>query len=111
MIQVSTPDADGKIIHTVQPYQTLITIAQAYRVSVDTILALNGLQMDWPLQIGQKLVISSNVPHPEGSATPWPARPHRDVDPRQRWQVLPQRAERRNPVVALPENTPSACTI
>ena len=32
MIQVSTPDADGKVVHTVQAYQTLITIAQAYGV-------------------------------------------------------------------------------
>lgn len=52
------PDADGKIIHEVQPYQALITIAEAYHVSVDQILALNGLQAEWPLQIGQKLVIS-----------------------------------------------------
>ena len=66
MIQVSTPDQGGKIVHTVQAYQTLITIAQAYRISVDTILALNGIKAEWPLQIGQKLVI-----HP-GSVTPTP---------------------------------------
>jgi LysM repeat protein len=36
----------------------LITISDAYHVPVDRILALNGLQADWPLQIGQKLVIS-----------------------------------------------------
>ena len=34
-------------------------IAQAYKVPADTILNLNGLQVDWPLQIGQKLLISS----------------------------------------------------
>jgi len=62
MIVPQTPDADGKIIHEVQPYQALYTIAEAYHVSVDRILALNGLQADWPLQIGQKLVISpSNI--------------------------------------------------
>ena len=66
MVQVSTPDADGRIVHIVQPYQTLTTIAQAYRVSIDTILALNGLQIDWPLQIDQKLVID------RGSFTPSP---------------------------------------
>ncbi len=59
MVMVNEPGADGKIVHTVQPYQTLITIAQAYHVSVDTLLGLNGWQKDWPLQIGQKLVISS----------------------------------------------------
>lgn len=58
MVVTQTPDADGKIIHVVQPYQALSTIADAYHVSVDRILVLNGLQVDWPLQIGEKLVIS-----------------------------------------------------
>ncbi|MGB7876496.1 MAG: LysM peptidoglycan-binding domain-containing protein [Anaerolineales bacterium] len=66
MIVPQTPDADGKIIHEVQPYQALITISDAYHISVDRILALNGLQADWPLQIGQKLVISA------GNVTPSP---------------------------------------
>ena len=66
MIMLQTPDADGKIIHEVQPYQALYTIAEAYHVSVDQLLALNGLQADWPLQIGQKLVISP------GNITPSP---------------------------------------
>jgi LysM repeat protein len=66
MIVPQTPDADGKIIHEVQPYQALFTIAEAYHVSVDRILVLNGLQADWPLQIGQKLVISP------GNITPSP---------------------------------------
>ena len=58
MVVTQTPDAEGKIIHEVQPYQALIPIADAYHVSVDRILQLNGLQADWPLQIGEKLVIS-----------------------------------------------------
>ncbi len=58
MVVTQTPDADGKIIHVVEPYQALYTIADAYHVSVDRILQLNGLQPDWPLQIGQKLLIS-----------------------------------------------------
>ncbi len=66
MIVLQTPDADGRIIHEVQPYQALFTIAEAYHVSVDRILVLNGLQADWPLQIGQKLVISP------GNITPSP---------------------------------------
>ena len=66
MVVPQTPDADGKIIHEVQPYQALFTIAEAYDVSVDRILVLNGLQADWPLQIGQKLVISP------GNITPSP---------------------------------------
>ena len=66
MVVPAVPDADGRIIHIVQPYQALSTIADAYHVSVDRILVLNGLQADWPLQIGQKLMISP------GNITPSP---------------------------------------
>ena len=57
MFVPAVPDADGKIVHEVQPYQALITIADAYHISMDRLLALNGWQPDWPLQVGQKLVI------------------------------------------------------
>jgi LysM repeat protein len=66
VIVPSTPDANGRIIHEVQPYQSLSIIADAYHVTVDRILMLNGLQADWPLQIGQKLLISP------GDITPSP---------------------------------------
>jgi LysM repeat protein len=66
MIVPAAPDPDGKIVHEVQPYQALYTIAEAYHVSVDRILMLNGWQEDWPLQIGQKLVIDP------GHVTPSP---------------------------------------
>jgi LysM repeat protein len=66
MILASTPGPDGKVIHIVQAYNTLSTISKAYGVKVDAILALNGIQVDWPLQIGQKLLI-----HP-GNVTPSP---------------------------------------
>jgi LysM repeat protein len=62
----ATPDAEGKVIHEVQPYQALILIANTYEIKVDRILALNGLQADWPLQIGQKLLIDP------GNVTPSP---------------------------------------
>lgn len=57
MVMVNEPGADGKIIHEVQPYQALFSIAQAYKISVDRILALNSIQKETPLQIGQKLII------------------------------------------------------
>jgi LysM repeat protein len=65
-IQVNPPDAEGKITHVVQSYQTLSAIALAYGTTVDAILALNGLQADWSLQIGQKLIVrpSNNTPTP-----------------------------------------------
>ena len=73
MIQKSTPDAEGKVVHTVQSYQTLTTISQAYGVTVDAILNMNGIQADWPLQIGQKLLVSPGTITP--SATPRPLSP------------------------------------
>ena len=44
MVQISLPDADGKIVHTVATYQTLTTISQAYGVTINTILSLNGIR-------------------------------------------------------------------
>jgi LysM repeat protein len=79
MILASTPDADGRIIHVVQAYNTLITIAQAYQVDVPTILALNGIQEDWPLQIGQKLVIHGELVTP--TPTPLPLTPLQKLTP------------------------------
>jgi len=79
MVQVSTPDLDGKVIHAVEAYQTLITIAQAYEIQVETILVLNGIQADWPLQIGQKLVINPGSVTP--SPTPRPLTPIEKLTP------------------------------
>jgi LysM repeat protein len=65
-IQISPPDDVGRVTHVVQSYQTLSTIAKAYGTTVDKILVLNGWQVDWPLQIGQKLIIhpSNLTPSP-----------------------------------------------
>lgn len=79
MILVSQPDKDGKVVHTVAVYQTLSTIADAYKTSVDTILALNGWQTDWPLQIGQQLVIKGSNATP--SPTPRPLTPIEKLTP------------------------------
>ena len=66
MVLLAGADTEGKIVHEVQPYQALIMIANAYHVKVNKILALNGLQADWPLQIGQRLLIDP------GNVTPSP---------------------------------------
>ena len=79
MIQVSTPGPDGKVVHVVQPYQALIPIAEAYGVSVERILTLNNLQADWPLQIGQKLLIDPGWVTP--SPTPRPLTPIEKLTP------------------------------
>ena len=62
----SPPDADGKIVHTVQAYQNLSIISEVYGVPIERILELNNLTIDMPLQIGQKLLI-----YP-GNVTPTP---------------------------------------
>lgn len=62
----SPPDADGRIVHTVQAYQNLTMISEVYGLPVERILELNGLTVDMPLQIGQKLLI-----YP-GNVTPTP---------------------------------------
>ena len=79
MVQVSTPDPGGKVVHVVQAYQTLSTISQAYGIGLDRILALNGLQIDWPLQIGQKLLIDPGFVTP--SPTPRPLTPIEKLTP------------------------------
>ena len=48
-------------------------------MTVDTILRLNGLQVDWPLQIGQKLLISPGNVTP--SPTPRPLTPVEKLTP------------------------------
>jgi LysM repeat protein len=79
MVLLAAPDDEGKIVHEVQPYQALFTIADAYDVQVDTILALNSLQADWPLQIGQQLLIDPG--HITPSPTPRPLTPIEQLTP------------------------------
>lgn len=79
MFALSKPEPDGKIVHTVAMYQTLSTIAAAYGVNVDTILSLNNLQADWPLQIGQKLIVHPSLVTP--SPTPRPLSPLEKLTP------------------------------
>ena len=79
MIRISTPDADGRVVHEVQAYNTLIKISEAYNTSVEKILAHNGLQLDAPLQIGQKLVINPGNFTP--SPTPRPLTPIERLTP------------------------------
>ena len=69
-VQLSTPDREGRVIHVVQAYQTLSTIASAYGTTVDRLLALNGLQVDWPLSIGQKLLVQPSNLTPTPSLHP-----------------------------------------
>ena len=79
MFAISTPDVDGRIVHEVAAYQTLTSISQSYGVDMANILALNGIQPDWPLQVGQQLVISAGSVTP--SPTPRPLTPIEKLTP------------------------------
>jgi LysM repeat protein len=78
-VSVAAAEADGRIVHEVQVYQYLSTIANAYGVSVDTILALNYLKVDSPLSIGQKLIIRG--PDQTPTPTPLPLTPLQKLTP------------------------------
>ncbi|MHC1782928.1 MAG: LysM peptidoglycan-binding domain-containing protein [Anaerolineaceae bacterium] len=83
MIQTSPPDQDGKIVHTVQSYQTLTTISQAYGTSVENVVILNGISANTPLQIGQQLVINAGYAPPTATVTltPTPLSPLQKLTP------------------------------
>lgn len=56
-VEVSKPGPDGKVVHTVRPYEYLGKIAEAYGVTVARIAELNGIKVTTPLTIGWELVI------------------------------------------------------
>jgi uncharacterized protein YkwD len=53
----STPNADGAVIHIVQPGDSLIVIAMAYDTPLSDLLTLNGLQLNSVIRTGQQIVI------------------------------------------------------
>jgi LysM repeat protein len=63
-VSAATPAPDGSIVHIVQYGQTLATISEAYKITVDDLRSLNGMAPDnttiWP---DQKLLIKK----PEGT--------------------------------------------
>jgi LysM repeat protein len=79
MIVPVKPDKDGRVVHVVQAYHTLSTIATAYDVPMESILAYNGIQADWPLRIGQELIIQPSDVTP--SPTPRPLTPIEKLTP------------------------------
>jgi LysM repeat protein len=64
----ATPTAqpDGKLIHTVQPGESLNYIANLFGISMDDLLVLNGLSQGDILQVGQQLLIGYTI-LPDGS--------------------------------------------
>ena len=59
-ISIATPGADGSIIHVVQYGQFLENISNAYEVSLNDLLALNGLSQEAIIYPGDKLLIKAS---------------------------------------------------
>jgi LysM repeat protein len=75
----ATPEKDGSIVHEVQAYQYLSTIAEAYGVPLKTILDLNFLTENSTLSIGQKILIKG--PDQTPTPTPLPLTPLQRLTP------------------------------
>lgn len=54
---ISTPNPDGSIIHVIQPGDTLLTIAQAYHITLITLEQLNNVTNTTTIYPGHKLII------------------------------------------------------
>ncbi len=75
-VSVTAPDEDGAIIHVVQIGQALWSIAAAYDVSVDQLIALNNLSANAVIYEGQELLIQvgyTPTVSPTVTLTPRPA--------------------------------------
>ena len=70
VIITSTPDAEGNISHVVEAYQTFEKIGTAYGISVEKLLQLNRWDPNWPLQIGQRLIIKAKEVTPTPTQRP-----------------------------------------
>jgi LysM repeat protein len=69
LVQTSTPNSDGSVVHIVMSGQTLIGIAKAYGLTVPEIKDLNNLTSD-AIYVGDKLIIRrANTPGPTGTPT------------------------------------------
>lgn len=76
LVQTTTPYPDGSVVHTVKYGQTLIMIANAYKISVPELKALNNLTSD-AIYVGDKLLVrlaSTQGPTFTPSATLTPTR-------------------------------------
>jgi LysM repeat protein len=69
-----TPQADGSIIHVVQPGEVLLNIAIAYNVKLSELYKLNYLNDQSIIYPGQKLKIKGPDPTATPTATATPTR-------------------------------------
>jgi uncharacterized protein YkwD len=79
----NTPNADGSIVHIVQPGDTLGSISMAYNVALADILKLNGLTLKSTIYLDQRIIIQAAftptptqptpTPTIRPTITPWPS--------------------------------------
>ena len=68
-VKTTTPLPDGSIVHIVEYGQTLSAIADAYKISLDQLKALNKLSST-TIYVGEKLVVQAGfTPTPTGQVT------------------------------------------
>jgi len=72
-VATAAPPAQAETEHVVQPGETLFRIAQAYGVTVDDIVAANGLADRNVIHVGQRLVIPISTAAPKNEASPRPS--------------------------------------
>ena len=74
-LALAQPEDEARLFHTVEAGDTLISIAFAYGVTLDQLLALNDLQPEAFLQIGQRLLVMRAPEFADGAlqALPEPA--------------------------------------
>lgn len=87
-VSAQAPQADGSIVHTVQPGDTVDSIAFAYGTSRASILELNSLRSGTFIQIGQQLLVqvapeATAVPTDAPTQTPPPTDPPPTIPPTQ----------------------------
>jgi len=88
-IVISTPNADGSIVHVIQPGDTLLAIAQAYHISLAVLEQMNSLTDTTTIYPGRRLLIrpaftptaTPFIPAPIQSSTPTSVPPSATISP------------------------------
>ncbi len=64
-----TPNPDGRILYTVQPGDTLISVAKRYNVAVTDLYGYNNMSAATTLSVGQTIILGYGV-LPDGAIVP-----------------------------------------
>ena len=88
-VSVAMPNEDGSVFHIVESGQALWSIAIAYDISIDQILALNNMKENAIIYVGQSLQVrAAYTPTPRPAETNTPAAPTRTPIPAQTAQAV-----------------------